>query len=75
MTPSRDVPIDPSDVASLPARQDAGQPDLLTELIDLFFDDAAETVGAEIMRYLYASQNPTQNLNFPDIHHGGERRE
>lgn len=31
------------------------------------FDEAAEKLGAEIMRYLYAGQNPVQNLNFPDI--------
>ena len=31
------------------------------------FDDAAEVFGAEIMRYLYAAQNPVQNLNFPDL--------
>lgn len=41
------------------------------------FDEAADVIGAEIMRYLFASQNPTQNLNFPDINpndgvrHGG----
>ena len=34
------------------------------------FDDAAEILGAEVMRFLYASQNPVINLNFPDI--GGE---
>lgn len=31
------------------------------------FDEAADIIGAEIMRYLYASQNPTQNLSFPDL--------
>ena len=31
------------------------------------FDEAAEALGAEIMRYLYAAQNPVQNLNFPDV--------
>ncbi len=31
------------------------------------FDDAAEVLGAEVMRYLYVAQNPTQNLNFPDL--------
>jgi isoleucyl-tRNA synthetase len=31
------------------------------------FDDAAEAFGAEVMRYLYAAQNPVQNLNFPDL--------
>jgi isoleucyl-tRNA synthetase len=35
------------------------------------FDEAAETFGAEVMRYLYASQNPVQNLNFPDLHATG----
>ncbi|MCR4315856.1 MAG: class I tRNA ligase family protein [Planctomycetes bacterium] len=38
------------------------------------FDDAAETIGAEVMRYIYAAQNPTQNLNFPDIHHSGDKK-
>jgi len=32
------------------------------------FNEAAEKIGAEIMRYLFASQNPVSNLNFPDIH-------
>ncbi|MFC1707841.1 class I tRNA ligase family protein, partial [Planctomycetota bacterium] len=31
------------------------------------FNTAAETIGAEIMRYIYASQTPTTNLNFPNI--------
>ncbi len=31
------------------------------------FDTAADVLGAEVMRYLYAGQNPTQNLNFPDL--------
>jgi isoleucyl-tRNA synthetase len=31
------------------------------------YDEAADTFGAEIMRYLYAAQNPVQNLNFPDL--------
>lgn len=31
------------------------------------FDEAAERLGAEIMRYLYAAQNPVLNLNFPDL--------
>ncbi len=31
------------------------------------FNTAAETIGAEVMRYIYASQTPTANLNFPDI--------
>ena len=35
------------------------------------FDDAAEAFGAEIMRYLYAAQNPTQNLKFPDLPKAG----
>ncbi len=33
------------------------------------FNEAAETIGAEIMRYLFAAQNTVNNLNFPDIHH------
>jgi len=36
------------------------------------FDTAADVFGAEIMRYLYAAQNPTQNLNFPDLPKDGE---
>ena len=31
------------------------------------FNAAAETIGAEIMRYIYAAQNPIYDLNFPDI--------
>ncbi len=31
------------------------------------FDHAADTIGAEVMRYMFCSQNPIQNLNFPDI--------
>ena len=30
----------------------------------IWFDDAAEIMGAEIMRYVFASQNPFSNLNF-----------
>ncbi len=33
------------------------------------FNEAAETIGAETMRYIFAGQNPVNNLNFPDIHH------
>lgn len=29
------------------------------------FDEAAEVLGAEVMRYLYASQNPVLNMRFP----------
>jgi isoleucyl-tRNA synthetase len=36
------------------------------------FDEAAEVIGAEVLRYLYAAQNPTQNLNFPDLPKPGE---
>ncbi len=36
------------------------------------FNYAAETVGAEVMRYIFAAQNPTKNLRFPDI--SAERR-
>lgn len=35
----------------------------------IFFDEAAEVIGAEVMRYLYASQNPVANLHFPDLRH------
>ncbi|MEW6073773.1 MAG: class I tRNA ligase family protein [Planctomycetota bacterium] len=31
------------------------------------FDEAAEVLGAEVMRYIFARQNPVQNLNFPDL--------
>ena len=31
------------------------------------FNAAAETVGADVMRYIFAAQNPTNNLRFPDI--------
>lgn len=31
------------------------------------FNAAAEKIGAEAMRYIYAAQTPTSNLNFPDI--------
>lgn len=37
----------------------------------IYFDEAAEVLGAEVMRYLYASQNPTANLSFPDLRHQG----
>jgi len=30
----------------------------------IWFDDAAEKMGAEIMRYIFASHNPFNNLNF-----------
>jgi isoleucyl-tRNA synthetase len=32
------------------------------------FDEAAEALGAEVMRYLYVEQKTAQNLNFPDLH-------
>lgn len=32
------------------------------------FDEAAELIGAEPMRFIYASQPTLTNLNFPDIH-------
>ncbi|MBF0154559.1 MAG: isoleucine--tRNA ligase [Magnetococcales bacterium] len=35
----------------------------------IFFDDAADILGADVMRYLYAGQNPTSNLNFPRLDH------
>ena len=38
------------------------------------FDEAADIMGAEIMRYLYAAQKPTQNLNFPDLPKDGAPR-
>ncbi len=31
------------------------------------FNEAADHLGAEVMRYLYAGQKPTQNLSFPDL--------
>jgi isoleucyl-tRNA synthetase len=30
----------------------------------IWFDDAVETMGADVMRWLYAGQPPAQNLNF-----------
>ncbi len=30
----------------------------------IWFDDAAEKMGADVMRWMYCSQNPTNNLNF-----------
>jgi isoleucyl-tRNA synthetase len=30
----------------------------------IWFDDAAEKLGADLMRWVYASQNPVSNLNF-----------
>jgi isoleucyl-tRNA synthetase len=35
------------------------------------FDEAADVLGAEVMRYIYAQQKTAQNLNFPDLHPGG----
>src|SRR5271168_3801629 len=31
------------------------------------FDEAAEALGAEVMRYIYTEQKTAQNLNFPDL--------
>jgi isoleucyl-tRNA synthetase len=36
------------------------------------FDEAAEVLGAEVMRYIYAEQKTTQHLNFPDLHPSGK---
>jgi len=30
----------------------------------IWFDDAAEKMGADVVRWMYATQNPVQNLNF-----------
>ena len=38
------------------------------------FDEAAEALGAEVMRYIYTEQKTAQNLNFPDLHPTGEHR-
>jgi isoleucyl-tRNA synthetase len=35
------------------------------------FDEAAEVLGAEVMRYIYAEQKTVQHLNFPDLHPTG----
>jgi isoleucyl-tRNA synthetase len=35
------------------------------------FDEAAEALGAEVMRYIYAEQKTAQHLNFPDLHPAG----
>ena len=37
----------------------------------IWFDDAAEKMGADVMRWLYCGQNPTNNLNFG--YHVGEQ--
>ena len=37
------------------------------------FDEAAEALGAEVMRYLYVEQKTAQNLNFPDLNPAAER--
>jgi isoleucyl-tRNA synthetase len=31
------------------------------------FDEAAEVLGAEVMRYIFAQQKTSQNLSFPDL--------
>ena len=36
------------------------------------FDEAAEVLGAEVMRYIYAEQKTGQHLNFPDLKHEGK---
>ena len=36
------------------------------------FDEAAKVMGAEVMRYMYATKNPTQNLLFPDLEEHGD---
>ena len=35
------------------------------------FDEAAEALGAEVMRYIYVEQKTAQHLNFPDLHPAG----
>jgi isoleucyl-tRNA synthetase len=35
------------------------------------FDEAAEALGAEVMRYIYTEQKTAQHLNFPDLHPTG----
>lgn len=30
----------------------------------IWFDDAAEKIGVDVMRWMYSTQNPVQNLNF-----------
>jgi isoleucyl-tRNA synthetase len=35
------------------------------------FDEAAEVLGAEVMRYIYVEQKTAQHLNFPDLHPTG----
>jgi len=35
------------------------------------FDEAADALGAEVMRYIYAEQKTAQHLNFPDLHPAG----
>ncbi len=35
------------------------------------FDEAAEVLGAEVMRYIYAEQKTAHHLNFPDLNPAG----
>jgi isoleucyl-tRNA synthetase len=35
------------------------------------FDEAAEALGAEVMRYIYTEQKTAQHLNFPDLNPTG----
>ena len=30
----------------------------------IWFEEAVESMGADVMRWMYAGQNPSQNLNF-----------
>ena len=43
-----DEPIDPIVLQDLRSLQEAGEPDILVELIGLFFEDAPEPVGLPI---------------------------
>jgi isoleucyl-tRNA synthetase len=36
----------------------------ITPIQNVWFDDAAEKIGADVMRWMYAGANTTQNLNF-----------
>jgi isoleucyl-tRNA synthetase len=38
------------------------------------FDEAAEVLGAEVMRYMFAEQRPWIHLNFPDLHHTADTK-
>ena len=44
-----------------------GKPMHKTQANFVAFDEAAERVGSDTMRWLFANHTPEQNLNFPRI--------